>query len=74
VITNKNGVFPEAGGPSSLYIEPFDVDDLEQKINQVLTDATLSKNMREKGFEFAQKFNDELIAQQIISCYKELSK
>jgi glycosyltransferase involved in cell wall biosynthesis len=55
-----------------LYIEPFDVDDLEQKINQVLTDATLSKNMREKGFEFAQKFNDEHIANEIATLYTSL--
>jgi glycosyltransferase involved in cell wall biosynthesis len=72
VITNKNGVFPEAGGPSSLYIDPFDVDDLQEKINQVLTDSTLSEEMKEKGFEFAQKFNDELIAKELISTYNSL--
>ena len=72
VITNKNGVFPEAGGPSSLYIEPFDVDDLQHKIQQVLTDTDLSNEMKEKGFEFAQQFNDADIAQQMMTCYKEL--
>jgi glycosyltransferase involved in cell wall biosynthesis len=72
VITNKNGVFSEAGGPNSLYIDPLDVTDLQHKINQVLTDSDLSNEMKEKGFEFAQQFNDEDIAQQIMTCYKEL--
>jgi glycosyltransferase involved in cell wall biosynthesis len=72
VITNKNGVFPEAGGPSSLYIEPFDVDDLQQKINQVLSDSTLSEEMKEKGFEFAQKFNDDVIATSFNNLYQSL--
>jgi glycosyltransferase involved in cell wall biosynthesis len=70
VITNKNGVFPEAGGPNSLYIEPFDLADLQHKIQQILTDEALSTKMKEEGFEFAQKFNDELIAYQIMDCYR----
>ena len=74
VITNKNGVFPEAGGPNSLYIEPYDVADLQHKIHQVLTDSNLSTEMKEKGFEFAQQFNDEGIAQQIMTCYTDLLK
>lgn len=74
VITNKNGVFPEAGGPNSLYIEPYDVADLQHKIHQVLTDSNLSTKMKEKGFEFAQQFNDEGIAQQIMTCYTDLLK
>jgi glycosyltransferase involved in cell wall biosynthesis len=69
VITNKNGVFPEAGGPNSLYIEPFDVDDLQEKINQVLTNSALSEEMKEKGFEFVQRFNDEVIAEKLMGYY-----
>jgi glycosyltransferase involved in cell wall biosynthesis len=72
VITNKNGVFPEAGGPNTLYIEPFDIADLQQKIHQVLSDSSLSNKMKEKGFEYAQQFNDEAIAVKIMNCYKSL--
>jgi glycosyltransferase involved in cell wall biosynthesis len=72
VITNKNGVFPEAGGPNSLYIEPFDVADLHDKIHQVLTDDNLSTEMKEKGFEFVQKFNDKLVVESIINTYQSL--
>jgi glycosyltransferase involved in cell wall biosynthesis len=72
VITNKNGVFPEAGGPTSMYIEPFDVTDLQYKINQIVADTNLSNEMKEKGFEFAQKFNDKLIAEKLMGYYLEL--
>jgi glycosyltransferase involved in cell wall biosynthesis len=72
VITNKNGVFPEAGGATSLYIEPFDILDLKNKIYQVIEDDNLSAAMKEKGYEFVQKFNDVDIANRIIDTYLKL--
>jgi glycosyltransferase involved in cell wall biosynthesis len=72
VITTKTGVFPEAAGPNSLYIDPFDVADLSNKITKVLTDATLATSMKEAGLRFVQKFNDEQIAQELYAVYNEL--
>lgn len=72
VITNKTGVFSEAAGPNSLYIEPFDVQDLSAKITLVLNDVALATKMKDEGLKFAQKFNDEVIATQLFSVYKEL--
>ena len=72
VITNKYGVFPEAAGPNSCYIEPFDVSDLHAKIKLILSDASLANEMKEKGFEFAQKFNDDAIAQKLMTVYNDL--
>lgn len=72
VITNKKGVFSEAAGPHSCYIEPFDVADLNAKIKLILSDLNLANEMKEKGFEFAQKFNDDVIAQQLMSAYNDL--
>ncbi len=73
VITNKNGVFPEAGGPDSLYIEPYNTADLSQKINLIITNETLASEITQKGFEFVQKFNDEEIAKEILGCYLKLN-
>ncbi|WMW78566.1 glycosyltransferase family 1 protein [Flavobacterium sp. 20NA77.7] len=72
VITNKYGVFPEAAGPNSCYIEPFDVSDLHAKIKLILLDTSLANEMKEKGFEFAQKFNDDAIAQKLMTVYNDL--
>ena len=72
VITTKNGVFPEAAGPNSLYIEPVDVDELTNKINRVINDNLLATKMKEEGWKFAQQFNDEKIAKNIMSCYQQV--
>jgi glycosyltransferase involved in cell wall biosynthesis len=72
VITNKTGVFSEAAGPNSLYIEPFDVEDLTTKISKVLTDNSLAKKMKEEGLKFAQQFNDDVIATKLFSVYNEV--
>lgn len=72
VITTNSGVFPEAGGPNSIYINQDDVDGLKLQINRLLSDSDLRNSISEKGFEYAQRFNDEVIAKEIMQCYKEL--
>ena len=72
VITTENGVFPEAAGPNSLYIEPFDVNDLSDKIALILEDSSLASKMKEEGFQFVQQFNDEEIAKNIMNCYQQV--
>ncbi len=70
VITNKYGVFPEAGGPNSIYIDPENVAELEQQINLLLLNPNLRKEIVNKGFKFVQKFNDDKIAKSIEDVYK----
>ena len=72
VITTNSGVFPEAGGPNSLYIDPLNDIELEQKINLLLNDSNLRREISGKGFQFVQKFNDEIIASKINKLYSEL--
>jgi len=72
VITTENGVFPEAAGPNSLFIEPFDVKDLSDKIALVLQDSSLASKMKEEGWQFVQQFNDEEIAKNIMNCYLQV--
>lgn len=72
VITNKSGVFSETAGPNSLYINPFDVDDLALKINLVLTDEALATKMKAEGLIFVQQFNDAVIAANIMDCYQKV--
>lgn len=74
VITTNSGVFPEAGGAGSLYINPSDEKELQQKIAYLLNNPEKRKEMSEKGFEYAQKFTDENIAKQLDLIYKNVLK
>jgi len=71
VITNKNGVFPEAAGPFSFYLEdvqnPKEIRDLiEQIVNKDVSEQI------ENSYKFVQKFNDDEIARQWKNLYCEL--
>jgi glycosyltransferase involved in cell wall biosynthesis len=74
VITSVGGCFPEAGGPHSIYINPFDEKELQGKIIEVLSNAELRNTMADRGYEFVQKFNDNIIAEEMMNVYKGLIK
>lgn len=72
VITNKMGVFPEAGGPSSCYIDPMDIPQIHNAIKLLLEDTSKRLDMSKKGLEFVQKFNDDRVAEQMSTIYSAL--
>ncbi|AIN74582.1 glycosyltransferase family 4 protein [Flavobacterium psychrophilum] len=72
VITTNSGVFPEAGGPNSIYINPNNAEDLKVEIEKLLLSEPLRNEISDKGFNFVQKFNDNLIAKEIMQCYESL--
>lgn len=73
VITTRDGVFPEAGGPNSIYIDPTSVSEMQKAIEDLLFDEVLCKEIAKKGFEFVQRFNDENIALAINQLYLEIA-
>jgi glycosyltransferase involved in cell wall biosynthesis len=70
VISSKGGCFHEAGGKSSIYISPDNVDEMAQEINRVICDQDLREKMQDDGFEYAKQFKRERIAQNIMNVYK----
>ncbi len=72
VITNRSGVFPEAAGPDSLYIDPENIQEMREQLVGLWNNPEKRQEMSEKGKSFAQRFNDEKIAAQIMNCYNTL--
>ncbi|MDI5897314.1 glycosyltransferase family 4 protein [Flavobacterium yafengii] len=72
VITTRGGVFPEAGGPNSIYVDPTNVGQMQEAITQLLVNDNLRDKMATEGFKFVQKFNDEVVVNQIMNAYKNL--
>ena len=73
VITTHDGVFPEAGGPNSIYIDPTSVSEMQKAIENLLSNDELRKEISEKGFEFVKKFNDKNIAATVNQLYLEIA-
>jgi len=72
VITSKGSCFNEAGGTHSIYVKPNDVNALSNSITKVLNDKELQEKMALNGWNFVQKFNDEILAKQWMSLYSSL--
>lgn len=72
VIAATGSCLEEAGGSNSIYISPNDDDALAKSINDVLGDEDLQQLMKSKGTEFVQRFNNEIISNQLMNCYLNL--
>ena len=73
VITNKNGVFSEAGGEFSYYLEDvYDVAEMKNLIEQIMKNPDAERI--EKSHRWVQKFNDVVIADHWYNLYQNLMK
>ncbi len=72
VVAATGSCLEEAGGDGALYANPLDINDLADKMRQVLTNQTLRNDLILKGKEHVKQFSGERIAGQLIELYKEL--
>ena len=72
VITSNLSCLPEAGGPNSMYINPKNTEEIKNAIAFLIDNAALQAEMSEKGFTFAQQFNDDVIAEKMMNLYNKI--
>jgi glycosyltransferase involved in cell wall biosynthesis len=72
VIAAIGSCLEEAGGPNSIYIDPKNSDELASAIDRVIENPELQLEMKEKGFEYAQKFTSENQAKEVLEIYEGL--
>ena len=73
VICSNTASLPEVGGTDSvLYIDPYDVNDIREKIETLISDEALQKELIEKGFENIKRFSWKESAEKIIEISKRL--
>lgn len=73
VVTSSNGVFSEAAGPGSAYINPDDAQQLAVVVNRIAGSPEVRRRMTEAGLKHARNFNDETIAGQWHQLYQSLN-
>jgi glycosyltransferase involved in cell wall biosynthesis len=72
VITSKGGCFSEAGGENTVYIDPLNTEEIKGELEEILANSEKRELMKQKGFEFVQKFNDDIIAKNWVETYNEV--
>lgn len=72
VVVTKHGCFPEAAGPNSIYIDPFDIVEIRTVLNKLFDDPKQRLEIAERGFEYVQQFSDENVAKNLLNLYKTM--
>jgi glycosyltransferase involved in cell wall biosynthesis len=74
VITSSGGCFSETAGSGSLYIDPYNIEEIAAAIKSVLTDSALREKMTGTGLEHAGSFQNERIAEKLMAVYESVIK
>ncbi len=74
VITSNISSMPEVGGNAALYVNPRNIDDIKEKLTEIMNDQNLRTDLVKKGLEQVKKFSWEKNAKETFEVYKELMR
>lgn len=66
VLSSTAASLPEVGGNAVLYFDPFNIDDMAEKIRSFLSDSALREGLRRAGYENVNHFRWADTARQIL--------
>ncbi|MBR6758620.1 MAG: glycosyltransferase family 4 protein [Bacteroidaceae bacterium] len=69
VIAATGSCLEEAGGPSSIYIDPDDTKGMIDAINAILTNESLRYRMKNDGLSYIQRFDNTQMVQSLLNTY-----
>lgn len=72
VVAATGSCLEEAGGPDSIYLDPDDVKGFSREISRLLVDGEARARMSAAGLEFAGRFTDEKLAEDLWNYYLTL--
>lgn len=73
VITSNVSCMPETGGDAARYVDPYNVEDMAQAIQDVAENTALRNDMMERGILHANHFTPAHCASAVMDVYKELA-
>ena len=73
VITSNVSSMPEAGGDAALYVNPEDVEDIAKKIESLLDNDSLRRELIEKGYKQIKKFSWEKTARETLDALGKIA-
>lgn len=69
VVTSNCSSMPEVAGGAAVLVDPEDVSDIADAMERVLADQGLRRDLRERGFESADRFSAENLVPRLIEVY-----
>lgn len=72
VVAATGSCLEEAGGPSSIYVHPDDVEGMADALKQASGNQAVRARMIEEGKKYVRRFSEEEQAQQLMGIYSGL--
>lgn len=72
VVVSNASCLPEVAGDAGVYFNPFQIEDMAEKIESLLTTPSLREEMIAKGIKQLEKFSWEKSAQEHLAVYQSL--
>jgi glycosyltransferase involved in cell wall biosynthesis len=71
VVQSNASCLPEIAGEAALYFDPYDPQDMAQKLSQILGNEKLRNKLVKKGSERAKTFSWEQMARETLKVYEK---
>ena len=72
VVASNSSSIPEVVGDAGLYFDPESMEELGERINQVINDNDLRKKLIEKGYKQKEKFSWDKCSEETLEFYKKV--
>lgn len=72
VIVSNKASLPEVYKDSAIYCDPYNVDDIAEKIELLINDEQLQNTLRERGYENVMRFDWKRSAEQLYEVIKSI--
>lgn len=72
VIGATGSCLEEAGGPHSIYVDPYNEQELADAVNRILSDKDLRKRMIDEGLEYVKRFSDRECTDNLMKIYEKV--
>lgn len=72
VITSNTSAMPEVAGNAALLANPYDIEDMAEKIHSLATNEHLLQSLIEKGYKRSEDFSWERTANKVLEIYNNV--
>jgi glycosyltransferase involved in cell wall biosynthesis len=75
VIASNKASIPEiCGKDNALYFDPYNINDIKEKMKIVATDASVRQRLIDRGFERVKEFKWDKMAKEVLEVYNSIVK
>jgi len=72
VVSSNLSSLPEAMGEAAIYFDPYNINEMAQTINKVLSNSQLKESLKQKGFNQIKKYSWIDCAQKTHKIYQQI--